>query len=69
MFDDADCFGSKFDEFQENFPAVGEFDDAVKAFDFKKILEVIRCINTHLPGHQETFGLGIDIANPDQMNI
>jgi len=27
------------------------------------------CINTHLSGHQKTFGLRINVANPDKMNI
>ena len=48
MFQDADCLGPEFYEFQEDFFTIGELDNAVKAFDIKKILEVIGRINTQL---------------------
>jgi hypothetical protein len=69
VFDDADGFGSEFDEFQEDFPAIGQFDDAVKAFNIKKVPEVAGGINAHSPGHHKAFGIGFNVTNPDEIDI
>jgi len=69
VFNDADCFGPEFYEFQEDFPAAGELDDAVKVFDVKKVLEVLRGINAHLLGHQKAFGIGFNVTDPNKVDI
>ena len=69
MFNDADSLGPEFYEFQKDFFIIGEFDDAIKVSDIKKILEVLRGINAHLLGHQKAFGLGFNVANPNEIDI
>ena len=62
-------FGPEFYELQEDFLTIGEFDDAIKVFDIEKILKIMRGINAHLLGDQKTFGLRIDITNPNKIDI
>ena len=48
---------------------MGEFQDTVEVFEFKKVFEVVRGVDTHFPGHLNAGRFRIDIADASNLDV
>ncbi len=69
MFDDADLLGPETDDVEQNFFAAGQFNDTVQIFYFKEILKIICGVYAEFFGKDKSFGLRVDIANTDDIDL